>query len=163
MPKAASRTEAVHRTLSDESATETLAASIAAVSRPGDVIALWGDLGTGKTVFARAFIRAATGHGDEEVPSPTFTLVQTYDAGEIPIYHFDMYRLETPDEAYALGIEEAFVDGISLIEWPDRLGGLLPRERLDVRLEHGAQPEAREAVLEGSADWIGRMRELDRA
>ena len=98
MPKAVRRTHIVQMTLTDEGVTESLAAALAAVARSGDVLALWGDLGTGKTVFARAFIRAATGRRDEEVPSPTFTLVQTYDAGEVPIHHFDMYRLKAPEE-----------------------------------------------------------------
>jgi tRNA threonylcarbamoyladenosine biosynthesis protein TsaE len=145
--------------LADEAATATLARRIAAVARPGDVIALAGDLGTGKTRFARAFVDAAVGNG-EEVPSPTFTLVQTYDSPTGTIWHFDLYRLTRPDEAYELGIEEALADGIALIEWPDRLAGLLPAERLDIDLAYGAEPSARRARLTGHGDWASRLADL---
>jgi tRNA threonylcarbamoyladenosine biosynthesis protein TsaE len=145
--------------LGDEAATVALARRIAAVARAGDVIALAGDLGTGKTRFARAFVDAAAGDG-EEVPSPTFTLVQTYDSSTGPIWHFDLYRLTRPDEAYELGIEEALTDGITLIEWPDRLAGLLPAERLDVELAYGAQPTARRARLTGHGSWAPRLADL---
>ena len=116
--------------LPDERATAALAARIAALARAGDVIALEGELGAGKTSFARAFIRARG--SDEAVPSPTFTLVQVYEIGDVPIWHFDAYRLRDPDEAWELGIEDAFRDGISLIEWPERLGHLLPARRLRI-------------------------------
>ena len=99
---------------------------------------------------------AARGDPFEDVPSPTFTLVQVYDAAdgsEVPTYHFDLFRLESPEEAYELGIEEAFVGGVSLVEWPDRLGRLLPARRLDVELAEGSTPDARRVVLEGRGDW----------
>ena len=116
--------------LPDEAATAGLAARLAARARQGDVIGLQGELGSGKTTFARAFIRSL-GDGREEVPSPTFTLVEIYAcAGKPPVWHFDLYRLTAAEEAWELGIEEAFADGISLIEWPERLGGLLPPEHL---------------------------------
>src|SRR5438132_8708462 len=97
--------------LPDEAATAALAARIAALARPGDVIALAGELGAGKTSFARAFIRARTGRDGEvaeEVPSPTFTLVQVYELADATIWHFDGYRLCDPEEAWELGIEDAF-------------------------------------------------------
>ena len=135
-----------------------LAARLAAAVTSGDIIALSGDLGAGKTVFARGLIRACLGI-DEEVPSPTFTLVQVYDSPRGAIWHFDLYRLRAPDEAWELGIEDAFATGISLIEWPDRLGGLLPAERrLDIELEFGERPNARRAIINGSADWRARLR-----
>ena len=137
--------------LADEDATAALAAQLAAVARPGDVIALQGDLGVGKTSFARAFIRARG--GDEVVPSPTFTLVQTYDLPGGTIWHFDLYRLKSAEEAWELGIEEAFDAGISLIEWPERLGVLLPRERLLVALDFMERPGARRATLSGGDEW----------
>jgi tRNA threonylcarbamoyladenosine biosynthesis protein TsaE len=141
--------------LADEKATEALAARLAAVARSGDVIALKGELGAGKTCFARAFIRARG--GDEAVPSPTFTLVQTYDLPEGRVWHFDLYRLRAAEEAWELGIEEAFEEGISLIEWPERLGTLLPRWRLLVALDFTATPGARRATLSGDGEWASRL------
>ena len=141
--------------LPDETATATLAARLAALARPGDVIALSGDLGAGKTAFARAFIHARGGAG--EVPSPTFTLVQVYELAGGAVWHFDLYRVRDPDEAWELGIEEAFHDGISLIEWPDRLGPLLPPRRLDIALDFAAAPGARRATLAGGGGWPARL------
>lgn len=142
--------------LPDEAATAALAARIAAVARPSDIIALKGDLGAGKTSFARAFIRAR-GDAAEEVPSPTFTLVQIYDASGAAIWHFDLYQLTRPDEAWELDIEEAFASGISLIEWPERIEPLLPRRRLAITIEFGELPAARRAWLEGGAEWLARL------
>jgi len=142
--------------LPDEGSTAALAARIAALARPGDTIALRGDLGAGKTSFARAFIRAC-GDAREEVPSPTFTLVQIYETDSGTIWHFDLYRLKTADEAWELGIEDAFASGISLIEWPERLGPLLPARRLDVTLDFGDRPQARRAFLAGDAEWPVRL------
>lgn len=145
--------------LADEAATVALARRIAGMARPGDVIALSGDLGVGKTRFARAFIDALTGDV-EDVPSPTFTLVQTYDSPAAAIWHFDLYRLSRPEDAYELGIEDALADGICLIEWPDRLQGLLPAGRLDLALAYGAEPGARSAELTGRNGWAERLAEL---
>jgi tRNA threonylcarbamoyladenosine biosynthesis protein TsaE len=141
--------------LPDENATAAFAARVAALARPGDVIALSGELGAGKTSFARTFIRARG--GDDEVPSPTFTLVQTYELPGGAVWHFDLYRLRHAEEAWELGIEDAFRDGISLIEWPERLGGLLPARRLDIALEFQPEPSARRAALSGSAEWTARL------
>src|SRR6266852_4190236 len=124
--------------LPDEAATAALAARLAALARPGDVIALKGELGAGKTTFARAFI--AGGGSREEVPSPTFTLVQLYERGDAAIWHFDGYRLRDPEEAWELGIEDAFNEGISLIEWPEILGPLVPARHLEITLVAGATP-----------------------
>lgn len=144
--------------LADEDATRRLGARLAALARPGDVVALAGALGTGKTTLARAFIRARAGAG-EEVPSPTFTLVQAYDAAPATIWHFDLYRLERPEESFELGLEDALAEGITLIEWPERLGGLLPRRRLDVVLEEGGG-DARRATLTSHLQWDDRIGEL---
>jgi tRNA threonylcarbamoyladenosine biosynthesis protein TsaE len=149
--------------LSDETATVNLARGVAGIATPRDVIALWGELGAGKTTFARAFINALPrpdSAAPEEVPSPTFTLVQVYRRAPAPIWHIDLYRLEHAEEAYELGLEEALAEGISLIEWPDRLGPLLPFLRLDIRLEFGAEPQARVATLQGSETWPRRLRDL---
>lgn len=114
--------------------TACVAADVARRAKLGDVIALYGDLGMGKTVFSRAFIRTLSDNEALEVPSPTFTLVQTYDCAKGAIYHFDCYRLEDPDEIYELGWEDALSDAIVLIEWPERIAGLLPAIRLDISL-----------------------------
>ena len=141
--------------LPDEAATHGLAAVVAAMAEPGDVIALKGELGAGKTTFARAFIHARGAR--DEVPSPSFSLVQVYDAGTATIWHFDLYRLRSPEEAWELGIEDAFGDGISLIEWPERLGHLLPDRRLEIALVFGRGPNARRAFLAGGTEWQTRL------
>lgn len=148
--------------LGSEAETAAIAARLARATRAGDVLALWGDLGSGKTVFARGFIRACCGP-DEEVPSPTFTLVQTYepaDAKGAAIWHFDLYRLGDPDDALELDIEDAFASAISLIEWPDRLGPLLPAHRLDLALSAGDNPHRRLLTIGGDARWQARLREV---
>nr|WP_068428800.1 tRNA (adenosine(37)-N6)-threonylcarbamoyltransferase complex ATPase subunit type 1 TsaE [Magnetospirillum sp. XM-1]CUW37440.1 Predicted ATPase or kinase \ len=139
-----------------EADTIALGRRLAALVRPGDVIALSGTLGTGKSTLARALIRALT-EDDEEVPSPTFTLVQQYDAEAGLVWHFDLYRLEKPDDALELDIEEAFAEGISLIEWPDRLGPHLPRKRLDVSLQQGEAGLGRHATLTAYGPWAERL------
>lgn len=155
--------EALSLYLPDEAATERLARRLAALARPGDVIALTGELGSGKTVFARAFVNALAhprGEGPEEVPSPTFTLVQVYDRLPAPVWHVDLYRIKRPHEADELGLDEALADGIMLIEWPDRLGPRLPAERLDVTLAFAEAEGARHAVLQGGAAWTERLEAL---
>lgn len=154
--------------LVDEDATTALAARLAPLIRQGDILALWGGLGVGKTVFARAFICARAGAAIE-VPSPTFTLVQVYETSEADhpyrergaIFHFDLFRLEAAEDALELGLEDALVDGISLIEWPDRLGPFLPAHRLDVTLaEVPGMPAARKLTLTGQGDWQQRLAEV---
>src|SRR5438874_9829329 len=141
--------------LPDETATADLAARIAAIAEPADVIALKGELGTGKTAFARAFIRER-GEPDD-VPSPTFTLVQVYDAGPTAIWHFDLYRIRAPEEAWELGIEDAFITGISLIEWPERLGPLVPDRRLELGFAFGDGPGARRIAMDPGKGWQARL------
>lgn len=145
--------------LNSEEATGRLAETIAGLARVGDVIALYGDLGAGKTTFARRFIQARG--GTSEVPSPTFTLVQIYDLAPLPIYHFDLYRLESAAELEELGMEEAFSDGISLIEWPERAEPGLPANRLDVRLAYAESPTVRRLQLTGRGDWIERLKDAE--
>ena len=143
----------------------TFAAVLAGQTQTGDVIALSGDLGVGKTVFAKAFVRALTNE-DEDVPSPTFTLVQMYDGHRgkelLTIWHFDLYRLKSAEEIYETGFEEALSDGVSLIEWPERAGNLLPKNRLTVRLEAPAgRPDKRNiTITANTADWIQRMENI---
>lgn len=140
-------------TLATEAETAALGELLAMHARPGDVIALHGDLGAGKTTLARALIRRLAGQ-DTEAPSPTFTLVQTYQTPGLVIWHFDLYRLNDPREALELGIEEA-ADGLSLIEWPERLGRDLPSTRLEVRLSFDG--EGRIARLADLQDWSSRL------
>src|SRR5579864_4607806 len=120
--------------LPDEAATERLGATLAQRLKPGDVVGLKGELGSGKTTLARAILRAAAGDPDLVVPSPTFTLVEVYETRHGPYWHFDLYRLEEPRQVFELGWEEALAEGITLVEWPERLGTLLPRH-LSVTLE----------------------------
>lgn len=112
--------------------TAVFAAGLASRLKPGDTILLHGTLGSGKTTFARALIRALTNDENLDVPSPTFTLVQTYDTPPGTLWHFDLYRLQREDEIYELGWEEALSEGVLLVEWPERLGSLLPSSRLDI-------------------------------
>ena len=145
--------------LDGEEATAELAAEIASLAEDGDVIALSGELGTGKTTFARAFLREWG--VQEEIPSPTFTLVQTYELEAGTVWHFDLYRLENPDDALELDIEDAFTEGISLIEWPERLGAYLPWERLDLRFAIGEREDVRRVEIEGTDEWADRLKELE--
>lgn len=140
------------RFLADSAATEAAGARLGAQLRAGDCVALWGDLGAGKTTFARGAISAWMGV-ETEAPSPTFTLVQTYDGPRGELWHLDLYRLKGPEQAFELGLEDALVSAACLIEWPERLEGLLPADRLDVRLT----PEASGRRIEFAPH--GRMRE----
>ncbi len=108
-----------------ENETAAIAERLAEISKQGDVWALHGTLGMGKSVFARAFIKTLT--DVDEVPSPTFTLVQTYQTPIFNIYHYDLYRLKDAAEIFELGVEEAFFEGVSLVEWPEKMGSFTPR------------------------------------
>ena len=142
--------------LPDEPATAALAARVAASARRGDAVLLEGPLGAGKSAFARAFLRAASGDPGLEVPSPTFTLVQGYDLPLGPAFHFDLWRLDGPPDLQELGWEEAR-EGIVLVEWPDRLGALRPDDALTVALAPAAAPEARIATLSGWPDRLAGL------
>jgi tRNA threonylcarbamoyladenosine biosynthesis protein TsaE len=131
--------------LADETATAELGATLAQRLRPGDVVGLYGELGSGKTTLARAILRAAAGDPGLIVPSPTFTLVEVYETERGTFWHFDLYRLEAPEQVYELGWEDALAEGIVLIEWPQRLGPLLPKH-LSVVLE--VDGDGRRALLD---------------
>ena len=133
-------------------------ARIAGRLRPGEAVCLWGPLGAGKTTLARGLIRALT-TADEEVPSPTFTLVQFYE-GRAPIAHFDLYRLKRPEEAYELGLDEVLDEGVAVIEWPERLGGSLPPDRLDIEIAIPEDGRGREVRLRAHGSWVGRDADL---
>ena len=133
-------------------ATEALAARLAARARPGDAILLEGPLGAGKTAFARAFLRAAAGDPELEVPSPSFTLMQSYATTLGPVHHFDLWRLDGPAALPELGFEDALAD-IVLVEWPDRLGPFRPAGALTLRLVP-IDETTRAVTLTG---WDGRL------
>lgn len=140
----------------DEGATAAFAARVAALARPGDAILLAGELGAGKTAFARAFLRAASGEAELRVPSPTFTLAQSYPLpGGITATHFDLWRLAGPAELGELGFTEALA-GIVLVEWPDRLGAFSPADALTIRLSE-AGADAREAEITGWPDRLAAL------
>lgn len=120
--------------LPDEAATIALGEALAPLLRRGDVVYLAGTLGMGKSTLARGLIRALT-RPDQDVPSPTFTLIQSYDTPGFELLHLDLYRIEDPQETLELGLDEALHDGVLLIEWPDRLGHLGFDARLDIVLE----------------------------
>ena len=154
---------AISVSLANPTDTQAFAARLAPFARPGDVIALAGDLGTGKTTFARGFINALfVTHGlpREDVPSPTFTLVQEYQLPDFTLYHIDLYRIEAQSEIFELGLEDAFSEGVSLVEWPDRLGSLLPVNRLNLDFRQGGPGEDQErrlVLVTAFGDWKGRI------
>jgi len=151
----------VTRRLRSPADTARLAARLAPHLVVGDVIALAGDLGAGKTSFARGLL-GALGHAGE-VPSPTFTLVQVYDDLPISVWHVDLYRLAIADDLVELGLAEAMAGAIVLIEWADRAAGLLPADRLELRLDFANEETARLATLTGSGRWAGRLEAIANA
>jgi tRNA threonylcarbamoyladenosine biosynthesis protein TsaE len=147
-------------TLADVAATERLARAIAPHLRAGDMLGLTGGLGAGKSVFARALIgaRLAALGAAEEIPSPTYTLVQTYDLGTVELWHADLYRLGDGGEIAELGLDEAFATAITVVEWADRLGGAIPARRLSLDLAIAAGGDerrvARLRAFGGGWDWL---------
>ena len=146
--------------LSDAEATTGLGAAIAPLLAPGEAVLLYGPLGMGKSTLARGLIRALT-TPDEDVPSPTFTLVQFYES-DPPVAHFDLYRLTRPDEAAEIGLDEALDEGCAIVEWPERLGDdpgpWLGPDRLVVTLSEAG--EGRRAVLSGVGVWAMKLKDL---
>lgn len=140
--------------LADLTAAEAFGRRLAARLAAGDAVLLSGDLGAGKTTLARAVIEALTGETD--IPSPTYTLVQSYDTNTgLDLVHADLYRIEDAGELEELGLDEAWTDGIALIEWPDRLAER-PGDRLEIHLE--ILPEGgRRATLTGFGSWERRL------
>lgn len=140
--------------LPDVAATVGLGKRLGAVLGPGDVVCLQGELGAGKTTLARGAVEAWTG-GAEEAPSPTYTLVQTYEGPRGELWHVDLYRLKRAEDAWELGLEDAFATAACLIEWPERLQGQLPADRLDVELS--AVGDGRNAALTAHGAWRTRL------
>jgi tRNA threonylcarbamoyladenosine biosynthesis protein TsaE len=143
--------------LDREADTERLGAAIARELKRREAVCLSGPLGAGKSSLARAMIRTLTGEATE-APSPTFTLVQTYETKAFPLAHFDLYRLERPEEAAELGLDEALDEGAAVIEWPEKLGHHLPADRLDVVLR--IEGDRRRASLNPHGAWEGRALEF---
>lgn len=143
--------------LPSPAATARLGAAVAEALRIGDAVCLWGHLGAGKSTLARGLVRALT-TPDEDVPSPTFTLVQSYEGREFPLAHFDLYRLDRAEEAEELGLDEALEQGAAVIEWPERLEGRLAPDRLDIEI--GFRGEERFAVLTAHGAWKDRSIEF---
>ena len=150
-------------TLADETDTRRLGEDLALALKPGDVLALSGDLGAGKSTLARALLRALADDATLEVPSPTFTLVQTYETPHFSIVHADFYRLESPNDVWELGWDDARGEAVLLVEWAERLGpALTPRDRLEIEFEtiggaDGNEDGARRAHLTGFGAWAERL------
>ncbi len=143
--------------INSEQATCAFARALGTRLQPGDSVLLEGGIGAGKTFFARQLIQSLLTE-PEDVPSPTFTLVQVYDSTSGEIWHCDLYRLTDPAQCIELGLEEAFESAICLIEWPDRLGSLTPEDALTIRFSETAQEDARELSLNWhGAKWKSRL------
>ena len=136
---------------------QRLAGLIAVHVRQGDALLLEGDLGTGKTTFARALITAIAHDADLEVPSPTFSLLQSYATAHGSVHHYDLYRLGGPAEVRDIGFEEALATGLVLIEWPDRATGLLPADQLRLRFGDAPDPDQRHLRFIGEGAWAERL------
>lgn len=143
-----------------EQETEDLSIKLANMAKMGDVFLLEGTLGAGKSTFARAFIKKLS--KAEEVPSPTFTLVQSYTSPKGEIFHFDLYRIKSPEEVFELGIEEAMSEGICLIEWAEKMGGFRPRDAFIISISHDAPSENSRKIIISTAspDKFARLESL---
>ncbi|KZL20464.1 tRNA threonylcarbamoyladenosine biosynthesis protein TsaE [Pseudovibrio axinellae] len=148
--------------LENQAATELFAADLAELLKEGDVLALSGDLGTGKSTLSRALLRHLAADPDLEVPSPTFTLVQTYELPRMSVAHFDLYRIEEPEELEELGLDEYLETGVALIEWPEMGDKTYWPEALDLKLTEGTKPDSREITLTANCEsWKNRLERLN--
>ncbi|WP_342077506.1 tRNA (adenosine(37)-N6)-threonylcarbamoyltransferase complex ATPase subunit type 1 TsaE [Yoonia sp. SS1-5] len=152
-------TKTIEIPLLQETDTAALAAQFATMLERGDSLLLDGPIGAGKSAFSRALIRARFENDRLEVPSPTFTLVQTYTHDDGDIWHCDLYRLTHPDEIFELGLEEAVSDSICLIEWPERLGNGAPADGL--RLVFSVRDQGHHVAIHAPANWHTRIERLD--
>ena len=146
--------------LADAEATEALGRALASVLEAGDCLLLEGDIGAGKTHLARALIQAQlSSHGLwEDVPSPTFTLVQTYALPTFDIWHCDLYRLSHTDELFELGLADAFETELCIVEWPDRLEDMAPASAIHIQLAPSG--DGRAVTLRGNPDWLARLKDV---
>jgi tRNA threonylcarbamoyl adenosine modification protein YjeE len=138
--------------------TKSLAKKIANLTKKGDIITLQGDLGAGKTAFARFFINILS-EVEQDVLSPTFNLVHPYEGKDFNIWHFDLYRLEFPEEIEQIGLYDAFDGGVSLIEWPEIIDDILPVDRLLIKISFNN--DERVAEVEGLGSWKDRISAMD--
>ena len=138
-----------------------LAAWLSLVLKKTDIIFLKGDLGAGKTTFARALIRHLSNDEIVEIPSPTFSLVQHYQTARVDIYHFDLYRISHPDEVVEIGLDEALISGVSIIEWPDRLDGQIGADYLEISFDEADNPDERRLTIAGHGAWAARIQRLE--
>ncbi|MDE1995170.1 MAG: tRNA (adenosine(37)-N6)-threonylcarbamoyltransferase complex ATPase subunit type 1 TsaE, partial [Rhizobiaceae bacterium] len=143
--------------LADDAATTRLGEDLALALKAGDCLALSGDLGAGKSSLARAFLRAMADDTELDVPSPTFTLVQSYEL-RYPVSHFDLYRLGDASELAELGFDEALQTGICLVEWPEMAEGELPKDRIDLRLDH--EGDGRRVTITAAERQLGRIQRV---
>ena len=151
----------MHVRLADHAATEAFATHLCQYLRQGDLITFEGELGVGKTTVARQIIRTLSERPTEEVPSPTFNLVLIYAFPRLTIWHFDLYRIEAPEETWEIGLEDALAEGIALVEWPDRLGSYLPEDRIDIGLTYDGGGRAAEVTGRGTLeDRVSAWQEL---
>lgn len=144
----------------DEAELSRIAELVALLVRPGEAVALTGELGAGKTTFARAFVRTVLDNAHAEVPSPTFSLLQTYDSPRFPVAHLDLYRLSGASDLDEVIGSEALAQGVTIVEWPDRAVALLPPSRLDVAIAEDASPGVRTLDLVGHGAWVARLQRL---
>ena len=160
MSVGAAEMDAAGLRLKDLAATQALAQRLAPLLRRGDVLALGGDLGAGKTTFAQFLLQALGVEGD--ITSPTFTLVQVYETARFPVYHFDWYRLKEPQEVEEIGFDEACAEGVTVVEWPEKAATYLPRDRLSLlfSLDQGGSRLVR---IEATGQWVHRLEEMPNA
>lgn len=140
----------------NEDQTSALAEKLAGVAELHDVFALYGTLGMGKSVFCRAFIKKLTGAA--EVPSPTFTLLQVYEAKNFDIYHYDFYRIKSPEEIFELGVEDAFLYGVSLIEWPEKMGAYIPKNAIIIKFSSLSDGKRKITIICDSSKQTARVK-----
>ena len=146
--------------IADINEMKSFANKIAKLIKPKDIICLRGNLGAGKTTFCQFLIKSILGK-DIEVTSPTFNLLHVYDGKEFSIWHFDLYRLKSREEIYEIGIEEALIDGVTIIEWPEIIIDILPKKMLDLSISFLDTSSTRLININGSNQWIEKLSKLN--
>ncbi len=159
----------IHLSLDDEAATQSIGGKIGPFLKAGDVICLTGPLGAGKSTLARAMIKVAlkqgTGHAlgkavEDDIPSPTFTMVECYDGGANPIYHYDLYRLDKAEDIIEIGLIDNIHSAITIIEWAERIAHMLPPSALILSLTSKDDPDKRQLTILGADEWPERFAKI---